>query len=134
MIPSYPLDLTASTHIFKALSDESRLRIIHLLYQKTEMCVSDLELILDFTQTKTSRHLTYLRNAGLVVGRKLDQRTFYKITEELMTLIEQIFIHLDTGGTFQKDMESYQILYATEELAISRLHKQRWEKEEKEEQ
>lgn len=125
-----PLSLEASTQLLKALSDDSRLRIMHLLLHKTEMCVSDLELILDFTQTKTSRHLTYLRNARLVNGRKLDQRTFYRITEELIPFMEHVFAYVNKEDpVLRKDLETYQILYATEELAISRLHKKRWESE-----
>ena len=46
-----------------------------------ELSISDLEHILDFTQTKTSRHLIYLKNAGLVGSRRVDQWTFYYILE-----------------------------------------------------
>ncbi|MEM6297089.1 MAG: metalloregulator ArsR/SmtB family transcription factor [Bacteroidota bacterium] len=135
MTTTVPLSLAAATQLLKSLSDESRLRIVHLLLRKFEMCVSDLEVILDFTQTKTSRHLTYLKNAGLVSRRKLDQRTFYTISEEMLPLIEQLFSYVDTAeATFNKDLETYQILYATEELAISRIHKARWEAEKKKEE
>ncbi|MDX1904672.1 MAG: metalloregulator ArsR/SmtB family transcription factor, partial [Thermonemataceae bacterium] len=58
-------NLTVGSQIFKAFSDESRIRIMYLLFKNKEMCISDLELILDFTQTKISRHLIYLKNAGL---------------------------------------------------------------------
>ena len=58
--------------ILKALADESRIRILNLILRNKELCTSDLEQVLDFTQTKTSRHLAYLRNAGLVTPRKLE--------------------------------------------------------------
>ncbi len=57
-------------HIFKALSDESRLRILTLLLQRGELCVCDIEVATEFTQTKTSRHLSYLRRVGLVKVRR----------------------------------------------------------------
>jgi ArsR family transcriptional regulator len=57
-------------HIFKALSDESRLRILTLLLQRGELCVCDIEAATEFTQTKTSRHLSYLKRVGLVNVRR----------------------------------------------------------------
>lgn len=56
--------------VFKALSDEARLRILNLIFRTGEICVCDIEAITGFTQTKTSRHLAYLRNAGLVEARQ----------------------------------------------------------------
>ncbi|MEQ9414704.1 MAG: ArsR family transcriptional regulator, partial [Cyclobacteriaceae bacterium] len=51
----FNIDLGAQ--IFLSCSDTSRLRILNLIMNNGEMCISDLERILDFTQTKTSRHL-----------------------------------------------------------------------------
>ena len=42
------------------MSDESRLRILSLIFHHGEICISDLERVLDFTQAKTSRHVIYL--------------------------------------------------------------------------
>ncbi|MEJ7664004.1 MAG: ArsR family transcriptional regulator [Hymenobacter sp.] len=53
------------------------MRILHLLWRNREMVVADLEQVLDFTQTKTSRQLAYLKNAGLVSVRRLDNWMFY---------------------------------------------------------
>ncbi len=55
--------------MFRAFSDRTRLRILHLL-QGGESCVGDIVEILDVSQPKASRHLAYLRKAGLVVVRK----------------------------------------------------------------
>jgi ArsR family transcriptional regulator len=65
--------------VFKALSDESRLRIINLLFVSGELCVCDIEDIMGFTQTKVSRHLAYLRNAGLVDDRRQGLWILYSI-------------------------------------------------------
>lgn len=56
-------------HIFRALSDETRLRILNLL-RTGELCVCDLVTVLDVPQPTASRHLAYLRNVGLVTVRK----------------------------------------------------------------
>lgn len=64
----------------KALSYETRLRIVNLLYEK-ELCVCDIMEALKITQTKSSRHLNYLyfKNAGMVSDRKHAQWVYYSI-------------------------------------------------------
>lgn len=56
--------------IFRAFSDRTRLRILNLLTTHREICVCDFMRVLDLPQAKVSRHLAYLRRAGLVAGRK----------------------------------------------------------------
>lgn len=53
-------------HIFKALSDETRLIILGLVFQHGQLCVCEVEQILGSTQSKASRHLRYLRDAGVL--------------------------------------------------------------------
>jgi ArsR family transcriptional regulator, arsenate/arsenite/antimonite-responsive transcriptional repressor len=55
--------------LFRAFSDRTRLRILHLL-RGGELCVCDLVAVIDVPQPKISRHLAYLRRAGLVLARK----------------------------------------------------------------
>lgn len=64
------------TSIFKALSDETRLRIMKLLLKK-ELCVCELEAALNLHQSKVSRHLTVLRSVGLVEDRRDGTWIFY---------------------------------------------------------
>ncbi len=58
-----------SAEFFKALADETRLRILNLLV-RGELCVCDIMAVLDIGQSKASRHLAYLRNVGLVDDRR----------------------------------------------------------------
>lgn len=69
--------------IFKALSDETRLRIIKLL-EGGELCVCDLVAALDMSQPKISFHLNALREAGLVKDRKQGKWIHYRIDAEDM--------------------------------------------------
>ena len=69
------------SELLKALSDETRLRIINLIFEK-ELCVCDIMETLAITQTKASRHLGILRNSGLVEDRKSAQWVYYSISEE----------------------------------------------------
>ncbi len=113
--------LTLGTQIFKSVSEESRVRILHLLYRNGELTISDIEHILDFTQTKTSRHITYLKNSGIVSARKVDQWVFYGIREEVEEITNRIFEFLIKDSVLQKDQEVYEILKSNRELAESRL-------------
>ena len=55
---------------FKALSDETRVRIMALLFHHGHLCPCEVEQLLGITQSKASRHLRYLRNAGLLEDRR----------------------------------------------------------------
>jgi ArsR family transcriptional regulator len=63
---------------FRAFSDRTRLRILHLLTHG-EQCVCDLVAVLAVPQPKASRHLAYLRRAGLVVARKQGLWSYYRL-------------------------------------------------------
>lgn len=65
--------------IFRALSDQTRLRILNLL-QGGELCVCDLVAVLDVPQPTASRHLAYLRKTGLVLARKEGLWHYYRLT------------------------------------------------------
>jgi len=52
--------------IFKALSHETRIAILGLIFRHGHMCVCEVEQILGITQPKASRHLRYLRDAGVL--------------------------------------------------------------------
>ena len=64
--------------MFRAFSDPIRLRILHLV-QDGELCVCDLVAILRLPQPTISRHLTYLRRAGLVNVRQERSWNFYTL-------------------------------------------------------
>jgi DNA-binding transcriptional ArsR family regulator len=119
-------NLPFGEQVFKALADESRLRILHLILRNKEMCTSDLEHVLDYTQTKTSRHLGYLRSAGLVATRKIDQWVYYSLKEDTTDMLQQIYAYMDQDPVLLKDQEIYQILYSNRELAVNKLQARRW--------
>lgn len=115
------ISLNYGLRIFKALSEEPRVRILHLLMQNKELSISDLELILDFTQTKTSRHLIYLKNAGLLGSRRVDQWMFYYILEEYLEILQQIFKLIQKDANLTRDQETYEILKSNRELASNKI-------------
>jgi len=64
--------------LFKALADATRLRILGLLLTG-EVCVCDIHESLKIPQSKTSRHLAYLRKSGLVETRREGQWIHYRL-------------------------------------------------------
>jgi ArsR family transcriptional regulator, arsenate/arsenite/antimonite-responsive transcriptional repressor len=122
MIRLKTVDIQKGSEILKAFSDESRIRILHLILVNDEMCISDLELILDYTQTKTSRHLSILKAIGLVKFRKLDQWVYYYINETYIDIVRQLFLLFGKEAQLYKDVLEYRTLYANNELAIRKLH------------
>ena len=117
------LSLSYSTKVFKALSEEPRMRIINLLQNHGEMCISDIEQILDYTQTKTSRHMTYLKNAGIVGFRKADQWIFYFVLDEVQGILGQIWSYIEKDNVLIKDIEVFNVMYSNRELAVFRYNK-----------
>ena len=70
-------------NVFKALSEETRLRIIKLL-EHGELCVCDIVAALDMIQPKVSFHLAVLKEAGLIKDRKQGKWVHYKIDDSDM--------------------------------------------------
>jgi ArsR family transcriptional regulator, arsenate/arsenite/antimonite-responsive transcriptional repressor len=69
--------------IFQSLADPTRLRLIHLLERKGEICVCELVDALGVPQYNVSRHLRILQNAGWLQDRKVGKWVYYRIAEDL---------------------------------------------------
>ncbi len=67
--------------LFKGLADHTRLRVINLLLHG-ELCVCDIQYVLDSPQPNVSRHLAYLKHSGLVLDRREGQRMYYRLAEQ----------------------------------------------------
>lgn len=70
----------ARAQVFKALAHPARLRIMDELAQYDERCVCDLTELVGFDMSTVSRHLSVLKNAGLVGVEKRGQMVFYRST------------------------------------------------------
>ena len=67
------------TTLFKALSEDTRLKIISLLFRHRELTVVEVEEKLGITQSKASRHLRYLLNSDMVEYRREGVLVHYKL-------------------------------------------------------
>ncbi len=78
--------------IFKALSDETRLRIMNLLIER-ECCVCEVVQALEISQTRASRNLSQLHDAGLLEQRREGLWTIYYLTPKLTEDHRGLIVH-----------------------------------------
>lgn len=93
----------------KALSDESRLRILKLLGEG-ELCVCHLMRVLEMKQSRISRHMGVLKQAGLVEDRRAGKWVFYRLagertSEESRTILRCLSTWLNHDPRIQQDRE-----------------------------
>lgn len=92
----------AVSQIFKALSDDTRVKIAFSLYEEEELCVCDVANIVGCTTATASHHLRLLRNMGLARYRKEGKLVFYSLDDDhVRQLIQIAFAH-------QKEVEHYE--------------------------
>lgn len=120
------ISLSSGTQVFKALADESRLRILNLLLFKDDLSISDVELLLDFTQTKTARLMGILKSAGLVQNRRQDYWVLYKIKDEAAELLEGLLELMDKDPQLQKDIRACEAMESNRELTQNKLAMRRY--------
>ncbi len=95
--------------ILKALSEESRLRILSVLLDG-EMCVCEIESTLNMTQSNASRHLNLLKQNGILICYKKAQWTYYQISEkfrlEQKELFDYLSVRLRALPSYQMDIQN----------------------------
>ncbi|MBM3779071.1 MAG: winged helix-turn-helix transcriptional regulator [Acidimicrobiia bacterium] len=103
--------LTELETVLKAFADGTRLRILGLL-TTGEVCVCDIQDSLKIPQPKASRHLAYLRRAGIVTTRRDGLWVHYGLApgvDPLVTTIQQAITHaVGHIDTVKKDIERLQ--------------------------
>src|SRR6056297_145088 len=92
---------------FKILSDQTRMRILLLLYLE-ELCVCEICGALELSQPKVSKHLSKMRDKGFVITEKKEQFVFYKINikdETVKSIVEDINKNIERYNILKKDRE-----------------------------
>lgn len=69
---------------FKSLADDTRLKILLLIYKEEELCVCELTQALSLSQPKISRHIALLRRDGLLIDRRDGKWVFYQLSAKLL--------------------------------------------------
>lgn len=104
------MGITSTTRLLKALADESRLRILHMLTQE-ELSGTDLMEVLNMGQSRVSTHLTLLKEVGLVTDRRAGRRSFYRIAPgPEASLLEQVLSDNEGSPEFTADLAGLEVL------------------------
>ena len=100
--------------LYKALSEEMRLRIMMLLTHG-ELCVCDIQAVLEEPQSKVSRHLAYLKHSGLVSSKRVGVWMHYLIKESIdktcmaqLAFMEENLSKLPQFGADRKKLREFQ--------------------------
>jgi ArsR family transcriptional regulator len=106
--PAAALEVRPLSRLFKALGDDTRLRIVALL-SHGELCVCHVQDALGLTQPNASRQLGILKNAGVVDSRREGTWTFYKLAGQPDShcgrQLEALVRSFASQGTLKKDVE-----------------------------
>jgi ArsR family transcriptional regulator len=104
------IGLTGTSRLLKALADETRLRILHLLAQE-ELSGTDLMEILNMGQSRVSTHLALLKEVGLVVDRRHGRKSLYHIAPgPAAGLWEDVLVENKASPEFQADLAGLEAL------------------------
>jgi ArsR family transcriptional regulator len=92
-LPSLPDPIAKDlVQLFKLLSDETRLRILHYLMQTEELHVRALCDLLGQSQPAVSHHLALLRVAGLIESRRDGKHNFYRVLpQRFQQFLDMVF-------------------------------------------
>jgi ArsR family transcriptional regulator len=87
------LDVAGLSELFKAMADETRIKILHLLSQQ-ELCVCDLAFLLETSLPAVSHHLRFLRTLNFVRTRRDGKQVFYTLADQhVLELLKIAQIH-----------------------------------------
>ena len=107
---------------FRALADRTRLRLLHLM-GKDEVCVCFFVEILKTNQPKISRHLAYLRRAGIVGARRQGPWMHYRIVEppdqDAARVLKDTLSWLANDREMQRDRERLVKVCCAPQLPVS---------------
>lgn len=108
-------------NFFMALADKTRLRLLNLMRQD-EICVCFFTEVLGESQPKISRHLAYLRNAGIVEARREGKWMHYSISkpkdENAERVLQEVLDWLASQEEMQKDREKYTQVCCSPEMLV----------------
>lgn len=106
-VKAYINGVKALATFFAALADENRLRLLHLM-RGGEICVCYLQGTLQTNQPKISRHLAYLRRAGLVEARREGKWIYYslkKLPAKMQRILTEALALMGNEPQIRRDVE-----------------------------
>ncbi len=108
--------------VFKALGDANRLRIVNLLLHG-ELCVCDIQYVLENSQPNISRHLAYLKRCEMVLDRRDGYRVFYRLanakTADKRRLFDFLRVLFEAEKQLRQDTERLKEAIASGSCTLS---------------
>ena len=101
--PTYLMAMRDFAKLFKALSDETRIRILKVLLER-ECCVCEVMQALDISQSRASRNLGILEDAGFIRSRRDGLWIVYSIDEQRMNSYAAPLIELLRGSLVNEEI------------------------------
>jgi ArsR family transcriptional regulator len=101
--PAYLMAMRDFARLFKALSDETRIRILKVLLER-ECCVCEVMQALDISQSRASRNLGMLEDAGFVKSRRDGLWIVYSVDEQKMNSYAAPLIELLRGSLVNEEI------------------------------
>ncbi|TFE02098.1 ArsR/SmtB family transcription factor [Jeotgalibacillus salarius] len=74
-------DSASVAQLFKALADETRMKIAYTLLKEEELCVCDVAAVIDSSNATASHHLRMLKSLGLAKSRKQGKQAYYSLDD-----------------------------------------------------
>jgi len=93
----------ATVNIFRALDDPNRLRILKML-EARELCVCEVREVLNLSASTVSKHLTVLRDAGLILDRKDGKWVNFRLNRGAEGLVRSLLGVLKSGLADEKQI------------------------------
>lgn len=87
---------------FRALSDETRWRIVHLVRDRA-LCVCELADILEMPQSSVSSHVQIIRKAGMIESERRGKWTYFRINQKHRQLLSKILLSLPDDLDHESD-------------------------------
>ncbi|MCC7014676.1 MAG: metalloregulator ArsR/SmtB family transcription factor [Planctomycetes bacterium] len=104
------IGLNGTSRLLKAVADDTRLRILHLLTQE-DLSGSDLMEVLNLGQSRVSTHLNLLKEVGLLVDRREGRRTMFAIAPgPAATLLDAVLRENGGSPEFAADVAGLEVL------------------------
>jgi DNA-binding transcriptional ArsR family regulator len=105
--------------IFNSLSHRDRLAITVVLLEAGELCVGDIQKIINQSKGYTSRHIRVMYHDNLIDYTREDRHIFYKIVNPSQT--RKILSVFDTDSKFSDELKAYKKLLKKGEITLRRL-------------
>ena len=101
------VELAGVAALFKALADETRLKIAYALTIEHEMCVCDIAAVIGSSTATASHHLRYLRERSLAKSERKGKQIYYSLSDDhvrqLVTIANE---HAKEGDSLEQNLSS----------------------------